>query len=288
VAAGSALVGRLTQILAWGRDLLSTGLDRSADRGRARLIDDLRHERLSLAGLASPRACLMIDRHGDIGSCRWPASRRTGLVLIVYAEHPAIYLAVWMLLCSASSAAVRTCAAGVAKAASLYDPASATLIGAARRPITALSGEDGEQRGIDEVGAAPSGRLEQEMVHGPAHGRLPTRGARAVRGKAKRSPSCRREGLAVRPGSGGVRAFTRDLRPCRHRCGDGGGDRGAVRAFASRRAHLRVRVSRAASTRSMLRARRSQVRRSLARTRRQCHGVPSNTAWAKHAPGVTR
>src|SRR5262249_5182318 len=53
-----------------------------------------------------------------------------GLVLIVYAEHPAVYLAVWVLL-------------GVATAASLYDPAFATLgriFGtAARRPITALT-----------------------------------------------------------------------------------------------------------------------------------------------------
>jgi len=48
-----------------------------------------------------------------------------------FAEHPAIYLRVWMLLCSASSAAVRTCAAGATTAASLYDPASATLVGAA-------------------------------------------------------------------------------------------------------------------------------------------------------------
>src|SRR5262249_46073869 len=53
-----------------------------------------------------------------------------GLVLLVHAEHPAVYLAVWMLL-------------GVATAASLYDPAFATLgriFGtAARRPITALT-----------------------------------------------------------------------------------------------------------------------------------------------------
>src|SRR3977135_3701602 len=37
-----------------------------------------------------------------------------GLLLIVYADHPVAYLAVWMLL-------------GVAIAASLYDPAFATL-----------------------------------------------------------------------------------------------------------------------------------------------------------------
>jgi MFS family permease len=53
-----------------------------------------------------------------------------GLALIVYADHPAAYLAVWLLL-------------GVAIAATLYDPAFATLGrifgAAARRPITALT-----------------------------------------------------------------------------------------------------------------------------------------------------
>ncbi len=53
-----------------------------------------------------------------------------GLVALVHAEHPAAYLAAWMLL-------------GVAIAASLYDPAFATLgriFGAdARSPITALT-----------------------------------------------------------------------------------------------------------------------------------------------------
>src|SRR5262249_35647974 len=53
-----------------------------------------------------------------------------GLTLIVCADHAAAYLSVWMLL-------------GVAIAASLYDPAFATLGrifgAAARRPITALT-----------------------------------------------------------------------------------------------------------------------------------------------------
>src|SRR4029453_5080949 len=53
-----------------------------------------------------------------------------GLASIVYADHPAAYLAVWLLL-------------GVATAATLYDPAFATLgriFGPpARRPITALT-----------------------------------------------------------------------------------------------------------------------------------------------------
>ena len=51
-------------------------------------------------------------------------------MLIVLADHPVAYLAVWILL-------------GVAIAASLYDPAFATLGrifgAAARRPITALT-----------------------------------------------------------------------------------------------------------------------------------------------------
>ena len=53
-----------------------------------------------------------------------------GLLALVHATHPAAYLAVWLVL-------------GVAIAASLYDPAFATLGrifgAAARRPITALT-----------------------------------------------------------------------------------------------------------------------------------------------------
>src|SRR5262249_34065080 len=71
-----------------------------------------------------------IDRHG--GHRVMPLGSligALGLVLLVEVDHPAAYLAVWMLL-------------GVAIAGSLYDPAFATLgriFGtAARRPITAL------------------------------------------------------------------------------------------------------------------------------------------------------
>jgi hypothetical protein len=86
---------------------------------------------LLTAGLVSPRVGMLIDRHGghrvmSIGSLL----AALGLALIVYADHPAAYLGVWMLL-------------GVATAATLYDPAFATLgriFGiAARRPITALT-----------------------------------------------------------------------------------------------------------------------------------------------------
>jgi len=84
---------------------------------------------LLTGGLVSPYVGRMIDRHGGhrvmpVGSLL----AAVGLVALVYAEHSAAYLAVWMLL-------------GVAIAASLYDPAFATLgriFGAgARSPITA-------------------------------------------------------------------------------------------------------------------------------------------------------
>jgi len=86
---------------------------------------------LLTAGLVSPRVGRLIDRHGGhwvmpIGSLLGAL----GLALLVYVEHPAAYLAVWMLL-------------GVATAATLYDPAFATLgriFGLrARGPITALT-----------------------------------------------------------------------------------------------------------------------------------------------------
>ena len=86
---------------------------------------------LFTAGLVSPRVGSMIDRHGGhrvmpIGSLL----AALGLALMVYADGPAAYLAVWLLL-------------GVAIAATLYDPAFATLGrifgAAARRPITALT-----------------------------------------------------------------------------------------------------------------------------------------------------
>jgi MFS family permease len=86
---------------------------------------------LLAAGIVSPRVGLLIDRRGGhrvmpVGSLLGAL----GLVALVYFDHPAAYLAVWMLL-------------GVAIAASLYDSAFATLgriFGpAARRPITALT-----------------------------------------------------------------------------------------------------------------------------------------------------
>src|SRR5438552_2005540 len=86
---------------------------------------------LLTAGLVSPRVGRLIDRHGGhwvmpIGSLLGAL----GLALLVYVEHWAAYLAVWALL-------------GVATAASLYDPAFATLgriFGPrARHPTTILT-----------------------------------------------------------------------------------------------------------------------------------------------------
>jgi Major Facilitator Superfamily len=125
----------VTQILAWGAifypPVLTVPLI-AAERGWSKTFA-MGGFSLALltAGLASPRVGLLIDRFGGhrimaIGSLLGAL----GLALIVYAAHPVAYLAVWMLL-------------GVAIAASLYDPAFATLGrifgAAARRPITVLT-----------------------------------------------------------------------------------------------------------------------------------------------------
>jgi MFS family permease len=131
----AVLVLGVTEILAWGAIFYPPVLT----------VPLIAHERgwsmtfamggfslaLLTAGLVSPRVGKLIDRHGGhrvmaIGSLL----AALGLALIVYADHPAAYLAVWLLL-------------GVATAATLYDPAFATLGrifgAAARRPITALT-----------------------------------------------------------------------------------------------------------------------------------------------------
>ena len=131
----AVLVLGVTEILAWGTifypPVLTVPLI-AHDRGWS-MSFAMGGFSLALltAGLVSPRAGLLIDRHGghrvmSAGSLL----AALGLALIVYAAHPVAYLAVWMLL-------------GVATAATLYDPAFATLgrifgVGA-RRPITALT-----------------------------------------------------------------------------------------------------------------------------------------------------
>jgi hypothetical protein len=86
---------------------------------------------LLAAGLIAPAVGRMIDRHGGhvvmtVGSLAGAA----GLVALVLAAHPVAYLAAWVVI-------------GAAMAASLYDPAFATLGrifgAAARRPITVLT-----------------------------------------------------------------------------------------------------------------------------------------------------
>ncbi len=131
----AVLVLGVTQILAWGAifypPVLTVPLI-AAERGWS-ITFTMGGFSLALltAGLASPRVGLFIDRYG--GHRVMPAGSligALGLVGLVYADHPAAYLAVWMVL-------------GVAIAGSLYDPAFATLGrifgAAARRPITALT-----------------------------------------------------------------------------------------------------------------------------------------------------
>ena len=86
---------------------------------------------LLAAGLCSPFVGRMIDRHG--GHAVMPTGSllgAAGLLGVVYATDPALYLAVWIVL-------------GAAMAASLYDPAFATLARIfgtdARRAITLLT-----------------------------------------------------------------------------------------------------------------------------------------------------
>src|SRR5215467_5774441 len=131
----AVLVLGVTQILAWGAifypPVLTVPLI-AAERGWS-MTFAMGGFSLALltAGLIAPRVGRLIDRHG--GHRVMPVGSLTaalGLVLLVFADHPVAYLAVWMVI-------------GVATAASLYDPAFATLGrifgAAARRPITTLT-----------------------------------------------------------------------------------------------------------------------------------------------------
>jgi len=131
----AVLVLGVTQILAWGTIFYTPVLMVpliAADRGWS-MTFAMGGFSLALftAGMVSPRIGLLIDRHG--GHRVMPFGSligALGLALLPIAVHPAAYLVVWVLL-------------GVAIAASLYDPAFATLgrifAAAARRPITALT-----------------------------------------------------------------------------------------------------------------------------------------------------
>jgi MFS family permease len=131
----AVLVLGVTEILAWGvlfyPPVLMVPL-MAADHGWS-IAFTMGGFSLGLlaAGLISARIGAAIDRHGGhrvmplgslLGAC--------GLVALVHADHPVAYLAVWAVL-------------GAAMAASLYDPAFATLgriFGSRARPaITALT-----------------------------------------------------------------------------------------------------------------------------------------------------
>ena len=125
----------VTQILAWGTIFYSPVLTVpliAAERGWS-LAFSMGGFSLGLltAGLAAPTIGSAIDRHGGhVVMTAGSLVSALGLVLLVHAPHPAAYLAVWALL-------------GLGLAASLYDPAFATLgriFGvAARTPITVLT-----------------------------------------------------------------------------------------------------------------------------------------------------
>jgi MFS family permease len=125
----------VTQILAWGAlfypPVLTMPLIAAEHGWSASFTMGGFSLALLVAGIVSPRVGRLIDRHG--GHRVMPFGSllaAVGLVALVHADHPLVYLAVWMLL-------------GVAIAGSLYDPAFATLgriFGAgARAPITALT-----------------------------------------------------------------------------------------------------------------------------------------------------
>src|SRR3954451_23195368 len=131
----AVLVLGVTQIIAWGALFYPVVLTVpliAADHGWSTTFAMGGFSlALLVAGLVSPLVGRLIDRHGGhrvmpVGSLL----AALGLVALAYVEHRMSYLAVWLLL-------------GVAIAASLYDPAFATLGrifgAAARRPITALT-----------------------------------------------------------------------------------------------------------------------------------------------------
>ncbi|MDT3685786.1 MAG: MFS transporter [Pseudorhodoplanes sp.] len=125
----------VTQILAWGilfyPPVLTMPLI-AAERGWS-LAFAMAGFSLALlvSGFVAPTIGGLIDRFGGhVVMAAGSLVGASGLVLLVHASNPVLYMAVWVLL-------------GVAISANLYDPAFATLgriFGvAARRPITALT-----------------------------------------------------------------------------------------------------------------------------------------------------
>jgi MFS family permease len=125
----------VTQIICWGTlfypPVLTVPL-MAAERGWSMTFAMGGFSLALLAGgVVSPYVGRMIDRHGGhrvmpVGSLL----AALGLLVLAYAEHPVAYLAAWTVI-------------GLAIAASLYDPAFATLGrifgAAARQPITTLT-----------------------------------------------------------------------------------------------------------------------------------------------------
>ncbi len=125
----------ITQILAWGSlfypPVLTLPLI-AAERGWSMTFAMGGFSGgLLFGGLVAPTVGRLIDRFGgNYVMAGGSLAGATGLTLLVVVTHPTAYFATWMLL-------------GAALAASLYDPAFATLGrifgAAARRPITLLT-----------------------------------------------------------------------------------------------------------------------------------------------------
>ena len=200
-----------------------------------------------------------------IASCRSArCSPRSGWSALVHAEHPV------------SLSRRSGCCSALATAASLYDPAFATLgriFGTgARAPITVLTLAGGFASTVswpvthvllDAVGWRGTYLIYAAvlaLVAAPLHAfALPRRradlDARPDRGRGAAGRGAAAARLALRPGGGGVRrlclravrafgASARDLRPRRHRRRRRGHDRRPVRPVAGpgphRRAHVRA------------------------------------------------
>src|SRR5712671_4428489 len=131
----AVLVLGVTQIIAWGTiyypPVLTVPLIAAEHAWSATFAMGGFSLALLAAGFTSARVGRLIDRFG--GHCVMMAGSllgALGLILLVMADHAAVYLAAWTLL-------------GVAAAASLYDSAFASLGrifgAAARQPITVLT-----------------------------------------------------------------------------------------------------------------------------------------------------